>query len=94
MSRWAEHMAAIGGGEAYLGQELGTPDDEITLVVDVGAELDTRWAAIRAHASQASPYDDLPPELQHEFLATERLRLAWGDDALAAWRTAPRTASG
>jgi LmbE family N-acetylglucosaminyl deacetylase len=89
MNRWAEHMAAIGGGEGYLGQELGTPDDEITLVVDMGAEYDTRWAAIRAHASQASPFDELPPELQVEFLGTERLRLAWGDDALAAWRTTP-----
>ena len=89
MNRRADHMAASGGGEAYLGQELGTPEDEITLVVDTGAEYDTRWAAIRAHASQASPFDELPPELQVEFLATERLRLAWGDDALAAWRTTP-----
>jgi LmbE family N-acetylglucosaminyl deacetylase len=94
MDRWAEHMAATGGGEAYLGRALGTPDDQITLVVDVGAELDTRWEAIRAHASQASPFDELPPGLQTEFLATERLRLAWGDDALAAWRAIPRTASG
>ena len=28
--------------------------------IDVAAHLPTRWAAIRAHASQASPYDDLP----------------------------------
>ena len=52
-------------------------------MVDVGAELDTRWAAIRAHASQASPYDELPPELQHEFLATDRLQLVRGADVLA-----------
>jgi N-acetyl-1-D-myo-inositol-2-amino-2-deoxy-alpha-D-glucopyranoside deacetylase len=85
MTRWAEHMRAAGAGDAYLAMsELGTPDDEITLVVDVAAHLPTRWAAIRAHASQASPYDDLTPELQHEFLATDRLRLVRGTDALIA----------
>ena len=45
--------------------------------------LPTRWEAIRAHRSQASPYDELPEELQHEFLATDRLVLARGDDLLA-----------
>jgi LmbE family N-acetylglucosaminyl deacetylase len=83
MQRWAEHMRAIGGGEAYVGHELGTPDEEITTSIDVSAELGTRWEAIRAHASQASPYDDLPAELQHEFLATDRLRLVRGADVLA-----------
>jgi N-acetyl-1-D-myo-inositol-2-amino-2-deoxy-alpha-D-glucopyranoside deacetylase len=83
MTKWAAHMSAIGGGEAYVGHELGTPDDEITTVVDVSAQLDTRWEAIRAHASQPSPYDDLPPDLQHEFLATDRLQLVRGADLLA-----------
>ena len=49
----------------------------------MAAHLPTRWQAIRAHASQASPYDDLPEDLQHEFLATDRLRLVRGDDVLA-----------
>ena len=76
--------AGIGGGEptSTIG-ELGTPDDEITTVVDVAAHLPTRGQAIRAHASQASPYDDLPEELQHEFLATDRLQLVRGEDRLA-----------
>ncbi len=84
MARWAEHMRTIGGGEAYLAMaELGTPDEAITLSLDVEAHLPARWAAMRTHASQASPYDDLPPELQHEFLATDRLRLVRGADLLA-----------
>jgi N-acetyl-1-D-myo-inositol-2-amino-2-deoxy-alpha-D-glucopyranoside deacetylase len=83
MTRWAEHMRATGGGEAYLAfGELGTPDEEITLVVDVESQLAKRWAAIRAHASQASPYDDLPPALQHDFLAVDRLKLVHGTDLL------------
>jgi LmbE family N-acetylglucosaminyl deacetylase len=83
MSRWAEHQRAVGGGDAYLAiGELGTPDDEITTTVDVRAHLDLRWRAIRAHASQASPYDDLPSELQEDFLGTDRYRLARGEDVL------------
>lgn len=79
MERWADHMRSSGGGEAYLAmRELGTPDEDITVVIDVQAHLDTRWAAIRAHRSQASPYDNLAPELQREFLASDRLRLVRG----------------
>jgi N-acetyl-1-D-myo-inositol-2-amino-2-deoxy-alpha-D-glucopyranoside deacetylase len=81
MARWAEHVQGS-SARAYSG-ELGTPDDDITTVVDVSGHLAKRWEAIRAHASQASPYNDLPPDLQHEFLATDRLRLVRGDDVLA-----------
>jgi LmbE family N-acetylglucosaminyl deacetylase len=63
--------------------KLGTPDDDITTVIDVTAQLPTRWAAIRAHTSQASPYDDLPEELQRDFLATDRLRLVRGNNVWA-----------
>ena len=83
MTRWADHMRSVGGGTAYVDvAELGTPDDEITTVVDVSAVMPVRWDAINAHASQASPYDDLPADLQREFLATDRLRLARGEDLL------------
>jgi LmbE family N-acetylglucosaminyl deacetylase len=82
MAKWVQY---VHGHEAYLAMadELGTPDDEITTVLDVSAHVPTRWAAIRAHASQASPYEDLPEDLQDEFLATDRLRLVRGDDVLA-----------
>jgi N-acetyl-1-D-myo-inositol-2-amino-2-deoxy-alpha-D-glucopyranoside deacetylase len=84
MARWASHVREAGGGDAYLSLgELGTPDEDITTVIDVASHLPTRWQAIRAHASQASPYDDLPADLQHEFLALDRLRLVRGDDLLA-----------
>jgi N-acetyl-1-D-myo-inositol-2-amino-2-deoxy-alpha-D-glucopyranoside deacetylase len=83
MTRWADHMRRVGGGDAYLAlAELGTPDDQITTEIDVAAHLPTRWRAIRAHTSQASPYDGLPADLAHEFLATDRLRLVAGEDRL------------
>jgi len=83
MARWSKHVSD-GIGEAYSGTDLGTPDEEITTCLDVAALLPTRWRAIRAHASQASPYDDLPAELQHELLATDRLRLVRGAEVLAS----------
>lgn len=58
----------------YGGIELGTPDDEITHLVDVADLLDLRWQAIRTHASQVPPFDAMDEELQHGFLATDRLR--------------------
>lgn len=83
MARWAQHMRTLGAGDAYLAiGELGTPDELLTTHVDVAEHLTTRWAAIRTHASQASPYDDLPPELQADFLAVDRLRLVRGADLL------------
>jgi N-acetyl-1-D-myo-inositol-2-amino-2-deoxy-alpha-D-glucopyranoside deacetylase len=82
MARWAAHMRGT-VDDAYFDVELGTPDEEITTIIDVSSYLPARWEAIRAHASQASPYDDLPAALQHEFLATDRLRLVRGDDVLA-----------
>jgi LmbE family N-acetylglucosaminyl deacetylase len=82
MTKWADHVRGT-SGDAYLSLgELGTPDEEITTVLDVSQHVATRWAAIQTHASQASPYDDLPADLQHEFLAFDRLRLIRGQDRL------------
>jgi N-acetyl-1-D-myo-inositol-2-amino-2-deoxy-alpha-D-glucopyranoside deacetylase len=53
--------------------EMGTPDDMITTKVDTTAYIPLRWEAMRAHASQSPPYDQMSPELQHEFLRTDHL---------------------
>lgn len=93
MTRWANHMRTTGGGDVYLAMtELGTPDADITLVIDVEEHLAARWAAIRAHGSQASPYDDLPEALQHEFLATDRLRLVRGVEDMLSYGSRMTTA--
>jgi len=74
MQRWAEHMAAIDPALAYLRLgELGTPDEEISVVLDTSAFLEQRWEAIRAHRSQSSPFDGLPDDLAHAFLASDHL---------------------
>lgn len=82
----------------FAGAELGTPDDEITHLVDVADLLDLRWQAIRTHASQVPPFDAMDKDLQHDFLAVDRLRRVdppWaggpaGSDWLAP--TTPHTA--
>ena len=52
---------------------FGTPDEDLTTLVDVADLLDLRWRAIRTHASQVPPFDAMGPELQHGFLAVDRL---------------------
>ncbi len=74
MRRWAEHMATIDPDLAYLKLgELGTPDEEISVVLDTSAHLEQRWEAIRAHRSQSSPFDELPDDLARAFLASDHL---------------------
>jgi LmbE family N-acetylglucosaminyl deacetylase len=75
MVRWADHQRGLDQYGDYTAAELlGTPADQISTVLDVGGHLDQRWAAIRAHASQVSPFEGLPPDLQRAFLATDHLR--------------------
>ncbi len=81
MVRWADRVRAVGGGDAYLAlSSLGTPDEDITTIVDVVKHLPKRWEAIRLHESQASPYDDLPEDLQRDFLGADQLQLVRGSD--------------
>ena len=62
--------------QRYAGTDvaIGTPDEDITTVVDTTELLDRRWRAVRMHASQAPPFDAMPPDLQRAFLGSERLR--------------------
>jgi LmbE family N-acetylglucosaminyl deacetylase len=74
MRRWAEHMSRVDPGSTYLHLgELGTPDEEISVVLDTAPYLDQRWEAIRAHRSQTSPFENLPDELADLFLTRDHL---------------------
>ena len=53
---------------------LGTPDEDITTIIDTSEYLDQRWRAMRLHASQVPPFDAMSPELQHAFLTRDCLR--------------------
>lgn len=83
MEAWVDHLRRLDPTSDYLelGQ-LGTPDAEITTILDAAEYYECRWEAIRTHASQTSPYEALPTDLQEAFLATDRLkrlRPSWTD---------------
>ncbi len=75
MQRWAAHTMRDQPDSAYLALgELGTPDEEIDLVLDHTAFIAGREHAIAAHRSQVSPFKGLPPDLRRAFLGTDHLR--------------------
>jgi LmbE family N-acetylglucosaminyl deacetylase len=87
MRRWCDHQQLVHPESPYLDVDdlrLGTPDEEITTIVDVGAHRADLDRAMAAHASQASPYDDLPDGLTDDFLDTARARRV-----MPPWRGEP-----
>lgn len=82
MRQWAGHMSREHSDSVYLALgELGTPDEEITHVVDTSDFWEQRWTAIRAHRSQTSPFEGLPEDLARAFLCREHLRVVKGPSA-------------
>lgn len=71
MDRWV----AARGSEAgvYAEPRLGRPDADITTVIDGRAVLEVRRKAIAVHASQASPFIGLAPDLEAAFLTKDYL---------------------
>ncbi len=53
---------------------LGTPDDEVTTVLDVGAFVDTKIASLNCHRTQIDsngPFAQLPEDMMREIMSTE-----------------------
>jgi N-acetyl-1-D-myo-inositol-2-amino-2-deoxy-alpha-D-glucopyranoside deacetylase len=76
MRRWAAETARLRPDTAHLAlalESLGTAAERFTTVIDVGAHVPARRAAIAAHASQVSPYSGLSSELAEAFLRTDHL---------------------
>lgn len=75
MRKWVDVLRADQPDSQHLDLgDLGTPESEITTVIDTARFLDRREEAIAVHRSQTSPYEVMPPELRREFLSAERLR--------------------
>jgi LmbE family N-acetylglucosaminyl deacetylase len=74
MHAWVRHHAADEGKAAYVElPEIGTPDEELTTILDTSVFLDRRHAAIALHRSQQSPFDGLPEDVQRAWLGREHL---------------------
>ncbi|MGH7903905.1 MAG: PIG-L family deacetylase [Candidatus Dormibacteraceae bacterium] len=89
MERMAERMRAAGlatpfEGEVESGIRIeGTPDEEITTVVDVGPQVARKKDAFAAHVSQNDPgsfFLNTPPEIFDEAFGTECFVLARGGE--------------
>jgi LmbE family N-acetylglucosaminyl deacetylase len=73
MIRWSAFTAGVDPGSVYLDVELGRPDGDVTTIIDVGAVLEQRCAAIAAHRSQSSPFAGLDDDLRSAFLTRDHL---------------------
>jgi LmbE family N-acetylglucosaminyl deacetylase len=77
MRRWVDHVRVERPDMEHLNADtagLGTPDEELTTVLDATEHLPARERAIAAHVSQTSPFEGLPAELRRAFLDTVHLR--------------------
>ena len=81
MHAWIRHHAADEGKAAYTTlPEIGTPDEDMTTVIDTAGLLSRRRAAIALHRSQRSPFEGLPDDVQLRWLGREhlaRMNPAW-----------------
>ena len=76
LARWFTELEALRPDSEHLDLDragLGRPDDHITTMIDASSAVDVRERAIALHASQSSPYDDMPTGLRRDFLETDRL---------------------
>jgi LmbE family N-acetylglucosaminyl deacetylase len=74
--RWIQGQTEANPSSRHLQLDrsgLGRADEEITTVLDVGRYRELRHRAIRLHASQRSPYEEMPAELTDAFLHYDRL---------------------
>lgn len=91
LQQWVDHMRRARPDVEHLEGDttvLGTPDEEITTVLDVRAHLLTRERAMALHSSQTSPFEGLPEELRTAFLVTDHLRRV-----VPPWAAGPRETS-
>lgn len=74
MREWVRHHQGDAAAAAYTtNPSIGTPDEEVTTVLDASDHYGDRLEAIALHRSQGSPFDGLPEQLRRAFLATDHL---------------------
>lgn len=76
LARWFDELARSRPDSEHLDLDrvgLGRPDQDITTVIDTESVRPLRERAIAAHASQASPFADMPGDLRAEFFTRDHL---------------------
>lgn len=81
MHEWVLARAGDERSAAYVElPDIGTPDDDVTTLLDTSAHYRARLDAIARHRSQHSPFEEIPEDLRRRFLTAEhlaRLRPTW-----------------
>ena len=70
---WIAEMVGKGLLPAYADLDIGTPDDQITTIVDVSAVGAIRRAGIAEHRTQLAPFDGLSDALYERILKHDYL---------------------
>jgi len=79
--RMWQDMRAMGISPPFASEEfeaLGTPDDEVTTVIDVTSDVETKIASLACHRTQITangPFSQLPREMLHDIMRTEYFSL-------------------
>lgn len=71
--------------EATGRSEMGWPDDQINVVMDVSHTVEAKWAALHCHQTQFGPdntFRRLPPETVKKLMSQEHFVLAWPEVSL------------
>ena len=82
MRRMWQEMRDAGVTPPFASQEvesLGSPDEDVTTVVNVGAYVDTKLASLACHRTQMDPngpFAKLPEELSRQIMSTEYFTFA------------------
>ncbi len=82
MRRMWQEMRDAGVTPPFASQEvesLGSPDEDVTTVVNVGAYVDTKLASLACHRTQMDPngpFAQLPEEMSRQIMSTEYFTLA------------------
>lgn len=98
MRAWIDVLRAQDPDSDYLHLDaLGTPEEDIHVVIDTSHLLERREEAIALHRSQVPPHDMLPADLRREVLSAEclrQMRPPWPGGPVAAELFSPRAARG
>jgi LmbE family N-acetylglucosaminyl deacetylase len=78
MRAWFAELARTNPDAAHLAMDVdrddvGWPEDEVSVVLDSRPYRDLRARAAREHRTQKPPFDGMPAGLQDAFLDTDRL---------------------
>ena len=85
--RMWQDMLDLGVTPPFASREidvLGTPDDEVTTVLDVNAFVDTKIASLNCHRTQINPngpFSQLPEETTRDIMRTEYYTLVQPETA-------------